>query len=154
MPTTKPTSIREQATGRSESVASTCAPLLAKASPHPAKLAWMTEYLTAVKRSKAFPELVGLDSVRFLIPDPPIAWNATACGLPAEPANCVAEKASRSIICNPAMARLLTGASLGVGSSSQEHLLASRFLAYVIVGHELAHLAHPTQALALADALP
>lgn len=82
------------------------------------------------------------DHFNVLLPDPDTSddrWPARNCGVGPWPPNCKAEAASGSIVCNPAMAARLMDPSL-YPPSSVATIYAERFVAYFVLGHELAHL--------------
>lgn len=82
------------------------------------------------------------DQFNLLLPDPDTPddqWPARECGVGPWPPNCKAEATSGSIVCNPAMAARLAGSSL-YPPSSLATIYAERFVAYFVLGHELAHL--------------
>lgn len=77
-----------------------------------------------------------------LLPDPALqddAWPAEACKVGAWPPNCLAEPETGSVVCNPAMAARILSPRLHAPTSLPT-LYAERFIAYFVLGHELAHL--------------
>jgi len=68
------------------------------------------------------------------------AWPA-ACGLSAEPADCLADPEKGFILCNPAMGERFASPLLHSGIANAETHLAVRFLVLTFLGHELGHLA-------------
>lgn len=66
-------------------------------------------------------------------------WHA-GCGLPTSPANCMAAARSSFIICNALVGQQLSNPLLVSGIAREEIARARRFLALVILGHEIGHL--------------
>ena len=96
-----------------------------------------TENTLLVVNAEATPEQFTL-----LLPDanlPDAEWPADQCRIAPWPPNCRAEPAAGSIICNPAMTGLLTNHRLHPPSAAAT-IYAERFVAYFVLGHELAHL--------------
>jgi hypothetical protein len=80
------------------------------------------------------------DAVNILIPNEASAdWHA-ACGLPVAPADCLAAARPRFIVCNAIVGRQLSNPLLVSGIAREEIEQARRFLALVVLGHEIGHL--------------
>jgi hypothetical protein len=80
------------------------------------------------------------ERLNLLIPSPDTHPFPRSCQLPDDFPRCEARPTYRTIICNPSFARELTRIELHPGAFRPEMVVAGRFMALILLGHELAHL--------------